>query len=213
MQRNASTDGVSGELHILDSRIVPNARRDYFQPGPHLRNLENQLTPVLSNISTRCRQESTARNRTRKALAALCNIEDLYDLATSGYLTTHDSARLVQEALRRVEELRASSSKGTLDNGTLERLDNAEDNLINFSVETELQQFGDMPTLEVAALQRVFGALATLADSPASAREMIERVFVEVGKAGQIGSGLNKEPRHYSKARPAPDDAESLKPR
>ncbi len=45
-----------GELHILDSRIVPNARRDYFQSGPHLRNLENQLIPVLRTISTRCRK-------------------------------------------------------------------------------------------------------------------------------------------------------------
>ena len=35
-----------GELHILDSRIIPNARRDYFEPGPHLRNIENLLTPV-----------------------------------------------------------------------------------------------------------------------------------------------------------------------
>ena len=50
-----------GELHILDSRIVPNARRDYFQPDPHLRNLENQLNPVLRGISTRCRRESMAR--------------------------------------------------------------------------------------------------------------------------------------------------------
>ena len=45
-----------GELHILDSRIVPNARRDYFQPGPHLRNLENQLNPLLRGISTQCRR-------------------------------------------------------------------------------------------------------------------------------------------------------------
>ena len=108
-----------GELHILDSRIIPNARRDYFEPGPHLRNLENQLTPVLRNISTRCRRESTARNRARKTLSALCNIEDLYALATSGYLTSEDSAGLVQEALREVEEVRKSIGKGSLDNGTL----------------------------------------------------------------------------------------------
>ena len=95
-----------GELHILDSRIVPNARRDYFQPGPHLRNLENQLKPVLRGISTRCRRESTARNRARKTLSSLCNIEDHYALATSGYLTVEDSARLVETALLEVEELR-----------------------------------------------------------------------------------------------------------
>ena len=44
-----------GELHILDPRIIPNARRDYFEPGPHLRNLENHLIPALRGIGARCR--------------------------------------------------------------------------------------------------------------------------------------------------------------
>ena len=32
-----------GEVHVIDPRILPNGRRDYFEPGPHTRNLENQL--------------------------------------------------------------------------------------------------------------------------------------------------------------------------
>ena len=32
-----------GEVHILDSRIIPNGRRDYFERDPHLRNLEKPL--------------------------------------------------------------------------------------------------------------------------------------------------------------------------
>ena len=83
-----------GELHILDSRIIPNAKRDYFQPGFHLRHLshlENRLAPVLREISTRCRRESTTRNSDKKALSAVCNIENLYSLAASGYLTEEDS--------------------------------------------------------------------------------------------------------------------------
>ena len=204
-----------GELHILDSRIIPNARRDYFEPGPHLRNLENQLTPVLRNISTRCRRESTARNRARKALYALCNIEDLYALATSGYLTSEDSADLVQEAWRELEEVRKSIGKGNLDNGTLQRLDNAEDNLNSFSVETEMQRFGDMPPSEVVVYQRIFGALATLAPSPGSARELIEMVFAEASRVGQNGSGINTDQGtgNHSQARLALDDTGALTPR
>ncbi len=179
-----------GELHILDSRIIPNARRDYFEPGPHLRNLENQLTPVLRNISTRCRRESTARNLTKKTLSTLCKIEDLYALAASGYLTEEDSAGLVQQALREVEELRNSIGKGNLDNGTLARLDNANHQLDNFSVETELQWFGGMTPSEVVVYQRVFGALAIRAPSPASARELIESLFAEASNGAQSSSGI-----------------------
>jgi len=39
-----------GEVHILDSRIVPNGRRDYFEPSPHLRNLENQLGAIAQTL-------------------------------------------------------------------------------------------------------------------------------------------------------------------
>ena len=203
-----------GELHILDSRITPNARRDYFEPGPHLRNLENQLIPVLRGISTRCRRESTARNRARKTLSTLCNIEDIYALATSGYLTSEDSAGLVRQALREVEEIRKGIGKRNLDNGTIERLDSAEDKLNNLSVETEPQRFGDMPPAEAVVYQKVFGALATLAPSPGSARELIEMVFAEASRVGRDGSAIEPDQRtvNDSQARLALDDTGALTP-
>ena len=201
-----------GELHILDPRIVPNARRDYFQPGPHLRNLENQLNAVLRAISTRCRRASTARNRARKTLSSLGNIEDLFALATSGYLAAEDSASLVQEALREVEEVRRSIRKGSLDNGTLERLDAAEEQLGNFSGEPNMQWFTNMTSSEADIYQRVFGALATLASSPGAARELIEMVFSEASTVARIDSGLNEEQRtgNYFQARLALDDTGEL---
>ena len=189
-----------GELHILDSRIIPNAKRDYFEPGPHLRHFENQLKPVLQGISTRCRRESTARNRARRTLSALCNFEDLYALATSGYLTSEDSASLVQEALREVEEVRKNIGNGNLDNGSLERLENAEYMLNNFTVEADLQRFGDISLSEVVVFQKVFGALATLAPSPSSARELIEMVFAKAFRERQ------NDPGH----KPKPKDSESF---
>ena len=170
---------------------------------------------MLRGISTRCRRESTARNRARKTFSSLCNIEDFYALATSGYLAAEDSACLVEEALREVEEVRKSIGKGSLDNGTLERLDNAEDKLNNFSAETELQRFGDMPSWEVSVYQRVLGALATLSPSPRSAMETIESVFAESSKAGQNGSGINPVQRagNDSQAKLAVDDTGALTPR
>ena len=175
-----------GELYILDSRITPNARRDYFEPGPHLRNLENQLVPVLRSISTRCRRESMARNRARKTLSTLCDVEDTYALAASGYLTSEDSFHLVRQALRKIKEIRKDIS--SLDSVTLERLNSAEDGLNSFAGETEPDRFGDMPPAEALAYQHVFGALATLAPSPASARELIELVFAEASRVRRDGS-------------------------
>ena len=47
-----------GEVHIVDPRIMPNGRRDYFEPGPHTRNLENHLEAIIRGIVNRCRKAS-----------------------------------------------------------------------------------------------------------------------------------------------------------
>ena len=54
-----------GELHILDDRIVPNARRDDFEPTGAFFNLLNQLAPLGRDLSRRCRISSQIRNRVR----------------------------------------------------------------------------------------------------------------------------------------------------
>ena len=49
--------------------------------------------------------------------------------------------------------------RGPLDYGTLEMLDNEEDKLNNFPIETAPQRYGDMPPAEAVVYQRVFRAL------------------------------------------------------
>ena len=75
------------EIHILDPRIVPNARRDYFEPSPHLRNLENRLGIVCRNLERKCRVASKERNERRQFQSLLNNVNATYELAASKYLT------------------------------------------------------------------------------------------------------------------------------
>jgi len=51
-----------GEIHVLDRRIVPNARRDNFEVNHHYYNLLMQLGTVASKITQRCRTASVSRN-------------------------------------------------------------------------------------------------------------------------------------------------------
>jgi Histidine kinase-, DNA gyrase B-, and HSP90-like ATPase len=54
-----------GEVHILDRRVVPNARRDDFEQNAHYSNLLNQLAPIARAISKRCRTSSKQRQLLR----------------------------------------------------------------------------------------------------------------------------------------------------
>lgn len=54
-----------GEVHILDRRIIPNARRDDFEQNAHYSNLLNQLAPIARAVSKRCRTSSKRRQLLR----------------------------------------------------------------------------------------------------------------------------------------------------
>ena len=94
-----------GEMHILDSRIIPNGRRDYFERNPHLRNLENHLAPIFGQITARCRTASSNSNREKRVLSAVVEIEGMYKLASSGYLSAKDGEDVVNRALAQVTKV------------------------------------------------------------------------------------------------------------
>ena len=170
-----------GELHILDARIVPNGRRDYFEPGPHTRNLENQLGAVLRGIAARCRKASATRNNERKVLSALCQMEETYDLAGSGYLSPEDAKALVRQALSRIPNVRQNIG---LMNGHAgahtKSLAAVEAKLESFQVLSGGIPLGNVPVSEIAIYRKVFQALTEVSQTPRVAKEMIEAVLTHV---------------------------------
>ena len=56
-----------GELHIVSDKIVPNGRRDDFEPGAHYQDLLSGLSLHTHAIARTCRAQSIQRNRLRTA--------------------------------------------------------------------------------------------------------------------------------------------------
>ena len=168
-----------GELHVVDPRIIPNGRRDYFELGPHIRNLENHLGAVIRGVAARCRKASATRNHKRKFLSVLCQLEETYDLGVSGYLAPEDARALVEQALNQVHNIRENiDSTNGLARTDLEMLDTMESKLRNFRVRRGRLPFGRIPRSEVATYRRVFNAIAALSRSPGDAKEMIKTILM-----------------------------------
>ncbi len=55
-----------GEFHVVDSRLLPNARRDNFEQNVYFSDLINKLTPIGLAIARRCRAASVARHKQRE---------------------------------------------------------------------------------------------------------------------------------------------------
>ena len=169
-----------GEIHMTDPRIVPNGRRDYFEPGPHVRNFENRLGAVFRSIVSRCRKASATRNRQQKFVSALRQIEETYDLAISGYLSPDDAKSLIGNAAKRIRNIRANViSMNNHAGAYLEELDQLERQLSDFQVQNTRQPFGDIPTAEVSTYWRIFQAVANVSRSHGAAKEVIEAVLAQ----------------------------------
>ena len=167
-----------GELHILDSRILPNSRRDYFEPGPHVRNFENQLRAMFRGIASRCRKSSTMRNAERRFLLAMGEMEEAYELAVSGYLPLENARSLVDKTLKQIEDIRKRID--ILGSGTridLETLEFLESKLTNFNRHQGRPIARCIPRSERNTYRKVFQAIAEVSDSPRTARALIEAVL------------------------------------
>lgn len=167
-----------GEVHILDPRITPNSRRDYFEPGPHTRNLENRMAAVLHGIEARCRKASSTRNRRRRLHSAIQEIEETYDLAASGYLASADAKALIERASSRIPTIRRQLGAAEDYAGTGFRdISELEIKLQNFKIERGHSLFSSMSKREVATFHKIFHALTQSIESPRVAREIIESIL------------------------------------
>lgn len=167
-----------GEVHILDPRIVPNARRDYFESGPHIRNLENRLAVILRGIAVRCRRASTMRNKARKTRSTIQYSMEVYELAASGYFAEADARAMIEQAAFDVQQIHQSlSSLGEHSDDCILDLWELESKLHEFKCKPTPSRFDSMSQIEAAAFKKVFYALARAIKSPRIARETIEAVL------------------------------------
>ncbi len=65
------------EIHVVDPRIVPNARRDQFEHNVHFSDLTAQFEPIARQIARRCRNASIDRNRAKALEQAAASVADL----------------------------------------------------------------------------------------------------------------------------------------
>ena len=177
-----------GEVHIIDKRLVPNGRRDYFEPNPHLRNIENHLGAIAHEISSRCRRASSQRNKLRNISSAIHRVKRAHDLATSGYLRAEDATALVARERRRIPEIKQTLAQleAAKSNSDQEELTRYESQLDTFEIEPEPILNG-VPISSVAAIQTAFGAIAKSVP-PDSALDMIEAILRSLSEARVVGN-------------------------
>ena len=175
-----------GEIHILDRGVVPNGRRDYFEAGPHLRNLENHIGAIAQEISSRCRRASSQRNKLRNVDAAIHRLKAARDLARSGYLRSADSAALIERERDRIPAIRqiVTQVQGS-------RPETALETVRHYESELGALQAGPPPafnTVPSGSRDTVQSAFGTIVHSlpPDSALELIEAILKHLSEGHTV---------------------------
>jgi hypothetical protein len=83
-----------GEIHVIDSRIIPNGRRDHYEQNVHYTNLINQLSPLAREISNRCRTSSAKRNWLRQFELQKSGVLERVQIIRQGSVTATERKRL-----------------------------------------------------------------------------------------------------------------------
>ena len=173
-----------GEVHVLEPGIVPNARRDYFEPGVYLRNLENQLGAVCRRLERRCRAASKGRLRERRLQEFLDQAEGTLELASSGYLKTERARRLIQDRVAEANDWKEKHSMGANEGALEEALSRVADRLNSFRAHAGQRRFPGVGMKETQVYREVFGVLTEVVSHPALAKDVIEAIL------GRMEEGL-----------------------
>ncbi|MDE0459716.1 MAG: ATP-binding protein [Chromatiales bacterium] len=167
-----------GEIHVVDARLLPNGRRDYFEPGPHMRQIENHLESIIQSVVHRCRNASAVRNQQRKVQTTLDHMDSAYELAGSGYLKAADAKTLIEKMMEKVQTLEESLDPTDPDHeNKATEIERLRAKLSQFRPKRGRPPMGKVRKAEIATYQRVFKALTELCPSPSVAKEMIEGVL------------------------------------
>lgn len=173
-----------GEVHVSDSRIVPNGRRDQFEPNVHLTNLVNQLSPIGRNIATRCRVNSQRRSKRRDfdlAAERVRNSLSVLKKGTWSSLTRRKIERDIKGDLDRMQKICDNErlfEPTTLNalRASLQRLRNAVSGITRQNMKSR-GTLDRLPAKERRLLEKVFAAIYEGAGNKAAARSLIDRII------------------------------------
>ena len=165
------------EVHVLDPAIVPNARRDYFEPGVHLRNLENQLGAVCRRLEKRCRAASKMRLTERRLSEFLDQAESTLELVSSGYLDTATARRLIEDKIREATDWREKRTAFASGEAPTDALDEIVDRLNSMESPVGARNIPGVGMAETQAYREVFGVLTEVLERPELAKSTIEAIL------------------------------------
>lgn len=174
-----------GEIHILDTRIVPNGRRDHFEQNVHFDNVLNHLSPVTRSIANRCRTSSLVRNWLREFYWSEESAKQKLAIIKQGSIGPSRQADVAQEVGRAITKMERIAGREAISSEVRKRqrivirqIRNALDRLRKKLPKARM--LAHMPARERRLLERVFSLVYEHSSNPTSAKLLVDRILSDI---------------------------------
>jgi hypothetical protein len=101
---------VVGEVFVVSPKVVPNARRDGFEDNDAWRDIERDMTSVISTISSRVRQSSNRRSAVERVKRTVSNRRE--EIEGRDAITREDRARFDADLEQQLNLIIKAGKKG-----------------------------------------------------------------------------------------------------
>lgn len=102
-----------GELHIIEPRIMPNGQRSDFEDTPALRDIKDQLVPVVGKvIAQKSRANSFARNRERMVERELTKMKESFQLINKNIFSKEKKNNILESFEKKLTGFQVDFSDG-----------------------------------------------------------------------------------------------------
>lgn len=179
-----------GELHILDPRVIPNARRDDFEQNAAYYELVSYLAPLGNEIARKCRISSARRNRLKVFNSRATKAKELIDLLKQGAIRKSAGNAARREIGACFRDMAKVATSEILPLQTRKKLDRRLASLrkrygVMGAEGTSKDLFGEFPKAKRAAYEEVIGLIYECAANRAAAAAMVDRIAARLAAANR----------------------------
>jgi molecular chaperone HtpG len=177
----------AGEFHILDSRVIPNGRRDDYEQSVHFGNVLNHISPFAREIGARCRSQSQYRQLMRRADLLAREIDEGLSVLRQGAVSAGARRALAAElalALQRLEKISNAEVLSAGDRRTVASRRGALGRRLTRAVERRYAapQLQRLAPPKRRAYQEIFSMIYDHAANARGARDLVARVLASLSR-------------------------------
>ena len=170
-----------GEVHILDSRVVPNGRRDEFEDNTHLDNIIAHLRPIGAEVARECRVSSQKRNRVKSFELAADKVYEKLEVLKQGAVSDRYAKTIKAETGTLLSEMHKATEFDLFDEqerGAFRRqLRKIEKAVDTQATKSDGDIFENLPKHKRAAYKEVVDLIYDCSVNQVAAKSLIDRIF------------------------------------